>query len=328
MRKKRCPKCQSFNTEKRGSYQTKSAKSSGKRSRKIRRYHCLNCGNWFSERASLKGTKRYEPSLILKSADLYFNAEGSYRAVSRQIHVRPYQIFLWLNELGSNCKSFEEIAQELSPQYSGYLLADGTTIYVKGEKRQLLLTADAENQDIPYAKFSKAEDYENWKMTLTGLKEKIHYPVKGAVTDGDPGLLRALREVFLGIPIQLCVRHLDSYHVYHLRYQFQGPKKGIEPFLDITHRMLYAKNPEHLSHLFKQYNSMRVFLIKSGLEAEVLNFESKFDFIWTHFKHPGLPRTSNIIEGIIDQLKHKITDCHGFEYSETAWNSLKMIIMN
>jgi hypothetical protein len=30
----------------------------------------------------------------------------------------------------------------------------------------------------------------------------------------------------------------------------------------------------------------------------------------------------------IDKVKHKITDCHGFTYPETAWNSMKMIIMN
>jgi len=73
---------------------------------------------------------------------------------------------------------------------------------------------------------------------------------------------------------------------------------------------------------------LRDFLIESRLEAEIVNFESKFGFIWTHFRYPRLPRTTNIIEGIIDQLKHKITDCHGFEYSDTAWNCLKMIIMN
>lgn len=65
---------------------------------------------------------RYELSVILKAADLYFNAEVSYRAVGRQLHVRPYQTFLWLDKLGSNCKSFEEVARELSPQYTGYFL--------------------------------------------------------------------------------------------------------------------------------------------------------------------------------------------------------------
>jgi len=328
MKRKRCPYCKLLNTQKHGSYQTKAITVQGKRQRKIQRYYCLNCSKWFSQRAGSKRTRRYEPSLILKAADLYFNAESSYRAVSRQLYVRPYQIFLWLNELGSYCKSFEEVAKKFSPHYTGYLVADGTTISVKGEHNQLLLTADVESQDIPYALLSKSEDYHNWKMTLLGLRDEIHYPARGAVIDGDPGLLRSLREVFPGIPIQLCVRHLHSYHVYHLKYQFQGPKEGIEPFLDITHRMLYAKNPKHLQYLFQEYNAMRDYLIESRLEAELVNFESKFDFIWTHFKYPGLPRTNNIIEGIIDQLKHKITDCHGFEYADTAWNCLKMIIMN
>jgi transposase-like protein len=328
MKRKRCPYCKSLNTQRRGSYQTNATTIHGKRQRKIQRYYCLNCRKWFSHRVNSRKMRRYEPSLVLKAADLYFNAEASYRAVGRQLHVRPYQIFLWLDELGSHCKSFEEVARAISPHYSGYLVADGTSIFVKGDEKQLLLTADAESQDLPYAQFAQAEDYDNWKSTLLGLRDKIRYPAQGAVIDGNPGLMRALREVFPGIPIQLCVRHLHSYHVYHLKYQFQGPKEGIEPFLDITHRMLYAKHSRHLHYLFEEYNAMRDFLIESRLEAEIVNFESKFGFIWTHFRYPRLPRTTNIIEGIIDQLKHKITDCHGFEYSDTAWNCLKMIIMN
>jgi len=52
-----------------------------------------------------KALKRYEPSLILKAADLYFNAEASYRAVGRQLHIRPYQLFLWINELSKKAAS-------------------------------------------------------------------------------------------------------------------------------------------------------------------------------------------------------------------------------
>ena len=82
--------------------------------------------------------------------------------------------------------------------------------------------------------------------------------------------------------------------------------------------MLYAKNPKHLRYLFKEYKSMRSFFIQKGLEAEVLNFEPKMNLIWTHFQYPQLPRTNNIIEGIIDKLKHKITDCHGFTYPQDS----------
>ena len=139
MKRKRCPNCQSLHTKKQGCYKISASTLWGKKQRKIQRYYCLDCQSTFSKRAEHKG---YQPSLVLKAADLYFNAEASYRAVGRQLHVRPYQIFLWLDELGQQCKSFEEVARELSPQYSGYLVADGTTIFVKGEKNQLLLTAD------------------------------------------------------------------------------------------------------------------------------------------------------------------------------------------
>ncbi len=90
---------------------------------------------------------------------------------------------------------------------------------------------------------------------------------------------------------------------------------------------------ENYSEIFSLYVTLRkirrwyCLTCHASLEVERLNFESKFNFIWTHFKHPGLPRTDNIIEGVIDQ-QHKITDCHGFEHFETAWNCLKMVIMN
>ena len=167
------------------------------------------------------------------------------------------------------------MVKELSPQYTGYFIADGTSISIQKEKYQLLLIADVESQDIPYAALCKTEDYESWKMVLKGLRDRIHCPARSVVIDKDLGLRRAVREVFPKIPIQLCVRHLHSYHIYHLKYQFQGSKKAFEPFLDITHRMLYARETKLLEHLFKEHNAMRPFFIKEGLEAEVLSFESK-----------------------------------------------------
>ena len=134
-------------------------------------------------------------------------------------------------------------------------------------------------------------------MVLQGLRDRIRYPAKGVVIDGDPGLVRAVRETFSEIPIQLCIKHLYSYHVYYLKYLFQGPKEGIELLLDIIYKMLYAKNSKHLKYLFEEYSLMCGFLIQKGFEAELLNFESKMNLIWTHFQYPQLPRINNTIEG-------------------------------
>jgi hypothetical protein len=58
------------------------------------------------------------------------------------------------------------VAREFSPQYSGYFLTDATSIFIQEEKNQLLLTADAESQHLPYAALCKSEDYHSWKMVL------------------------------------------------------------------------------------------------------------------------------------------------------------------
>jgi len=327
MKRKRCPFCGSVNTEKRGWRRVTVVLARGRRVRKYRRYKCRDCDKWLSARKSTAGKRRYEPAVVVKAVRLYFDAEASYRAVARQLRIRPYQLFLWINELGANCKSFEQVAAELTPDYCGYLLADGKAFHVKGEQQQLLLTADSASQDIPCADWAPEGYYDSWQDVMTRLRDGVHYPARGAVTDGDPALCKAIRNVFPGLPMQLCVRHLDAYHTYHFNYKFKGPTTGVEPFLDITHRMLYATGPAHLSHLFKEYDCTREFLLASGLQREVRTFERKFPFIWTHFDHPGLPRTTNIIEGIIDQLKHKISDCHGFQHHHTAWNSLRLLIM-
>lgn len=86
------------------------------------------------------------------AARLYFTEESSYRAVGRQLGIAPLTApFAGLMSWGENCKSFEEVAEELKPTWGGYLLADGKAIFIKGKKHAFLLTADVHTQDIPMA---------------------------------------------------------------------------------------------------------------------------------------------------------------------------------
>lgn len=175
--------------------------------------------------------------MAYRAADLYFASEASYRAVGRDLHAKPAKVFELVNNLGSNCKSFAGVAHELKPKWSGYLLIDGKAIYVKKERYALLLTADAETHDIPCAHFARSEDYESYKTLLKTVKEELHYPIKGIVIDGDPGLAKAVREVFPDITCQLCVVHLDRYHKYYFKYQYNGSGEGVAEFLEISHRL-------------------------------------------------------------------------------------------
>ena len=220
------------------------------------------------------------------------------------------------------------MAKELQPKWSGHLLIDGKTIYVKKKRYALLLTADAVTQDIPCAYFSYSEDYRSYKKLLNVVKEDLQYPVKGIVIDGDPGLVKAVRRVFPMVPCQLCIRHLNSYHNYHFRYQYNGSGVGVTEFLEITHKLLYAKGVAHLNYVYQQYlQFLEEYEERIDFKKILYAFESKFGHLWVHYEHKGLPRTTNIIEGIIRQLSRKIDDTDSFNYPGTAWNMLKLLIM-
>ena len=221
-----------------------------------------------------------------------------------------------------------ELAKELNPRWSGYLLIDGKAIYVKKERFALLLTADAGTQDVPCAHFSHSEGYEGYSVLLKTVKKDIQYPVKGIVIDGDPCLVKAVRKVFPDTPYQLCIKHLDSYNNYHFRYKYNGSGVGVAEFLDISHKLLYATKPAHLNHVYKEYlQFLQEYEERIDFKKFLNDFESKFGHIWVHYEYKGLPRTTNIIEGIIRQLSRKIDNTDGFNYPETAWNSLKLLIM-
>lgn len=270
---------------------------------------------------------RYEPSLILRAAHLYFDREASYRAVGRELHVDPYRVFQWIDALGSNCKSFAEVAQELKPCWGGYLLLDGKSIFVQGEEYSLLLSADATTQDVPTASFASSEASEYWKPMLRSLTDEIGYPLKGLIVDGDRGLWKACRELFPRLPLQLCVRHAEQFLHYYFRYLYKGSGRGVQAFLDLASKLLYVDSHEKLRFWLGTWQKRRQVFKGCGLEREILSFEDKIPFLFTHLDHPGMPRTSNIIEGIIRQLSRKIDDTDGFNFTETAWRSIQLLIM-
>lgn len=146
--------------------------------------------------------------------------------------------------------------------------------------------------------------------------------------DGDLGLWAAVGRIFPGVPVQLCVRHVENFLSYYFRYKYKGSGRGVENFLEIAHEILYPPDVEQWRQKVDLFKSHRKTWRGCGLDAEFLSFLEKIPYTGTHFFHPGMPRTNNIIEGIIRNLSRKINDTDGFESLETAWNSLKLLIMS
>ncbi|MFA4839769.1 MAG: hypothetical protein WC703_09875 [Candidatus Neomarinimicrobiota bacterium] len=66
---------------------------------------------------------------------------------------------------------------------------------------------------------------------------------------------------------------------------------------------------------------------QAGLDEPLANLKERFPQLVTHFFYPGLPRTTNIIEGIISRLDSKITASKSYKHHDTGWATLKLLIM-
>jgi len=63
------------------------------------------------------------------------------------------------------------------------------------------------------------------------------------------------------------------------------------------------------------------------LDEPIANLKERFSQLLTHHRLPGLPRTTNIMEGIISRLDSKITAGKSYKHHYTAWATLKLQIM-
>jgi len=206
------------------------------------------------------------------AARLYFTEEASYRAVGRQLNITPLTAFRWIDSLGRECKGFKEVAEELKPRWGGYFLADGKAIFIKGKKYALLLTADVQTQDIPMVQLFRSENRVGWESVFLPLLDRIPYPLRCLIIDGDLGLWAALRRIFPSVPVQLCVRHVENFLNYYFRYQYKGSGKCVKKFLKMVRDILYAPDTEQWHQRIDLFKSRSNVWKSCGLEAEYLSF--------------------------------------------------------
>jgi len=74
---------------------------------------------------------KFGNSMYYQAAKLYFTEESSYRAVGKELGITPLPTLRWIDKLGRNCKSFEEVSHELRSKWGGYLFADGKVIFMR-----------------------------------------------------------------------------------------------------------------------------------------------------------------------------------------------------
>lgn len=209
----RCPKCCSLATKRNGTRRTNAGQ--------IRRFICLGCRYSFSLRHQPgKGLSHREKVSLTRG---HLEGRTSMRVLARHNGHSKTTICRAIHEVTRECVSAAWIAQELKPQWGGYLALDGKMIrvwdwaakhfrYTKEQKRwlhkmSLLIALDLETLDIPNHHLGDEETTFDLVLMLRELKE-MGYPLKGYVSDGNEDIPKAVELVFgRNIPHQLCIRH-------------------------------------------------------------------------------------------------------------------------
>jgi len=205
----------------------------------------------------------------------------------------------------------------------------GDSIVVGKHRESLLLGADAYSQDIPLAILAGGEDDINWIRFFLLLKDPIGYPLKGIISDGEPAISGAREDIFPDVPWQLCVRHFEKGIGRFLHYEFtqrRGYWREIDRFQKVVHNMLYAQSLKEAQKYLLTISIDPGFK-QARLSKVIGKIENKFPNLVTHHLHPGMPRTSNIAEGVISRLDAKINQADGYQCHDTCWATLKMLIM-
>lgn len=101
-----------------------------------------------------------------------------------------------------------QITKQYCQYRSGILIIDGKYIKVRGYKQKIpfIYGIDYDTHDILFGILVPAEDEEAFLQFFRILKG-LHYPLSVVVADDRSALSLALKQVFPGVPLQLCQNH-------------------------------------------------------------------------------------------------------------------------
>jgi hypothetical protein len=266
--------------------------------------------------------------LKVKACELYYDAESSYRAVSRQLGIAPYRLFKIINTLGANCKSTIDVTRELKPNWSGYLLIDEKSIWIKGNEWFLLIAVDLLTQDIVHWNLVPIEDEINVAWFLIIIKMVIEYPFKGLISDLLPVFYGTSRWLLAGIPHQLCTYHAYRATEHYIKYRYTGGDKlWAERFLLINRIICRCKRFETALRALEYLERHQDKLREAKLIKRMNILRLRFPYLIKRFRDRNLRPDNNIVENVIKQLNQKFKKVAGFESYETAYNSISLLVM-
>jgi transposase-like protein len=268
--------------------------------------------------------------LIKKVVNTYFDTRGSYRRTAKNIDRKIKYSRIWriVDTLGHNCKSFVQVAEELHPVWSGFLGLDGKTVRVGGKKLVLLIAVDLSTEDIVDAMLADHEDYFTIRPFLKEIRDEIGYKPNEAVIDLDQAWEEAVSDIFPDVPIQLCVVHFER--IFDREVPASKRTAAQQELKEIIRRVIYSKNMGDSKNALNEIllkRKQRRFRDRKSLKM-IRSLEYNFEMLATHFRVPNSFRDNNRTESVNDKIQTRLGIIRGYKKRESAWNSLKLVMMH
>ena len=184
------------------------------RRRQTQRYRCESCGRTFSQRPGLR--QRYAADVLAESVKRHLEDRASFRVIAKRLSELTHRRFSRmtghraLTQACQSCKTPVEVAQALHPRWEGFLHLDGKGIKLKGLPAYAwtaFLAQDSTGDGVHLALWEGGEQRELIRDFLRAIRDTLHYPIRGVISDLSEEIIWAVQQVWPGIPHQGCLTH-------------------------------------------------------------------------------------------------------------------------
>ena len=232
-----------------------------------------------------------------------------------------------IEQLTDRMPDHQSISRWLKPKRSGYYALDGTWIKYRGEDRVLLILFDVETLDTVAYFVAEAETKAAYTALLKLAESEISVGVKGLFCDGDPGLLAVLKDLYEGVPIQVCVFH--KYKRVGQLIPFRHPRNDLDKAIkERVAQILFAKSKESA---VKALHDLEQFAKENQgykkLDEVIGVVHENFELLLTHFEHSEMSPYNNVLEGFNHIIKRRIRLMKGFKKDINIDRWIKLLIL-
>lgn len=266
----------------------------------------------------------------------YFETKSSYRDLARKYDIDKKRINDWVKDYSANCKGTVDVAQELKPDWTGYLTVDGKAIRYRGRKGCMYIGVDNGGDIIHILAGDGHENKTTWGQFFRELREGINYALVVLISDGNPDISATCLIYYRYFIYQTCIYHflkrVDRTFGYLTVMRHKKKKKQFEREIELRqeiHRLLhldslsaFMNDYERIINLFdkKYYHGLYCFLM-----VELL--KNNLGYLTPHYFDEQIPRTSNLAETTIKQYERRLKTIEGFQSSDGFKNYLNVFTM-